>query len=130
MRRAAITFMVFSVLIFISCSRMKKNDTYGCEDMAKEIKGFMENCQSCRADDECFVDKELSGYCPFGCWYIRSHSYDNSEKIKSIQRKMEAYIDNCGQCKYDCAMYPAQNEIGCKKGKCVDLRYFSEKNKL
>jgi hypothetical protein len=107
---------------------MAKGDEKRCEELKKEIKNMMAECQSCKTDEECFLDEKLSGSCPFGCHYLRSHIYDDSESIALIKKKIEQYNNECGGCLYDCALPPKDHEVGCKKGRCVDLRYYSEKD--
>jgi hypothetical protein len=98
-----------------------------CEKLKKEIRKLISECQRCDADKECFLDDNLNIGCPFGCYFIRSQAYDDSENLALIRVEIEKYNSKCDKCIYDCDIRPKKQEIGCRQGKCIDLRYYSKK---
>ena len=94
-----------------------------CEKLKKEIRELIKECQTCQTDEECFLDEKSLIWCPFGCYFIRSHAYDDGEYLALTEKKIEKYNKECPVCKYDCPPKPKNYEIGCREGKCVDLRF-------
>ncbi len=98
-----------------------------CDELKSDIYNLMNGCKSCISSNECFIDEKFSALCPFGCYYIRSRACDNSDKLNLIYKNLEEYAEECSSCIYECMQPPAQDEVGCRNGKCVDLRYYEEK---
>ncbi|MDD3296243.1 MAG: hypothetical protein PHU64_02665 [Candidatus Omnitrophica bacterium] len=122
-----ITFLIAISVFFNNCLFAQQKNTE-CKKLKKEIKSLISECQSCETDGECFVDESLIIGCPFGCDFIRSHKFDNSKYLTSIKIEIEKYSDVCEKCLWDCDVTPKKQEVGCRQGKCVDLRYYSGKN--
>lgn len=125
--------IIVSVLL-ISLAYFVVNDIYAetkseCKQLEKEIKGLFKECQSCNADNDCYLETEWYRGCPFGCNNILSSAKINDNE-KIIKRKLKEYREKCPMCKYKCGTAPEANKIGCRNNKCVDLRYYKEDHKL
>ena len=125
------------ILIIIFClsyyffaeNTINAQDDLQCKEMIEEIKKLINVCQECKNDNECFVDGEIILGCPFGCYFIRNNEHNNGEYLALIEEKIEKYRStSCPGCSYHCFSLPDKHEIGCRKGKCVDLRFYARKN--
>lgn len=128
MRKIIINTIILAVLLLPNSLIAQTNDEK-CENLKKEIQILVDDCKTCKTDEECFVDEGVFLGCPFGCYFIRSHVCDDGEYLALIEEKNEQQdVNGCPICVYSCPVPPEKHEIGCRQGKCVDLRFYSEKN--
>lgn len=121
--------IVIGVSIVLISSLCAQDSDKKCDELKKEIQNLVNECKTCKTDEECFLDEKGIYICPIGCHFIRSHAYDGSEYQSLLETKIEKYRPECPQCASKCPSVPEQDEIGCRKGKCVDLRFYSEEEK-
>ncbi|MEI8347259.1 MAG: hypothetical protein WCG27_07315 [Pseudomonadota bacterium] len=108
-----IYFVLIVLLLFIQPLAAKGD---ACDSFTKGIIHELEALNSCKEGKDCFI---TSFGCPYGCYNLL-----NKEKMKdllSIREKIDKRKE-CGNCKYDCDVYPKPQEIKCLAGKCVHQR--------
>ena len=105
--RASLRALFFTATV-VSCSSQRSAD-----EVAAEFEAFVEDNNSCAADDECVI---VSADCPVGCWVVV-----NETRVEATQAKarelVEEYESGGRACYYDCAVPGTPR---CEDGHCTE----------
>lgn len=90
-----------------------------CDKLEEQIKVLLGQANHCQRDSDCeLVDVSLR-CCAYGCYNLVNKNEDPSV----IEEGAEMDKENCGRCHCNCLASPKAEEIKCRNGKCVDIRY-------
>ncbi len=121
--RIPLIVLIIGLAVF-SNLLLAQQENNECRKLEEEIRDLIGECQTCVSDEECFLDESFDLSCPFGCHFIRSYTEDDGEYLALIGEKINKYNKECPSCLYRCPVAPEKNEAGCRRNKCVDLRFY------
>lgn len=89
-----------------------------CTKLGEQVDALIIQANYCNVGSDCTVSYEYPG-CPFACYMIAN----KNANLSVIMEGARKYQKNCPKCMLSCMIPPRPEEVKCKAGKCIDIRF-------